>query len=82
MRIILLCRPEADGKSYVRYQVIGKNHVAVPTHFFKIVVAETPNNELHMQSFVMPNQPIPDETPLTKFLVSLYQMICGIGLPL
>lgn len=31
-----LLRPEADGKLYVRYQVIGPNHVAVPTHFFKV----------------------------------------------
>lgn len=29
-------RQEADGKLYVRYQVIGQNHVAVPTHFFKV----------------------------------------------
>ena len=29
-------RQEADGKLYVRYQVIGRNHVAVPTHFFKV----------------------------------------------
>ncbi len=27
---------EADGKRYVKYQVIGKNDVAVPTHFFKV----------------------------------------------
>lgn len=31
-----LLRQEADGKLYVRYQVIGRNHVAVPTHFFKV----------------------------------------------
>lgn len=31
-----LLRQEADGKLYVRYQVIGQNHVAVPTHFFKV----------------------------------------------
>lgn len=29
-------RQEADGKLYVRYQVLGRNHVAVPTHFFKV----------------------------------------------
>ncbi|CAB4066728.1 ENDOG [Lepeophtheirus salmonis] len=32
---------KADGKNYVKYQVIGKNNVAVPTHFFKIVVTES-----------------------------------------
>lgn len=29
-------RQEADGKLYVHYQVLGRNHVAVPTHFFKV----------------------------------------------
>ena len=34
---VFLCfRQEADGKLYVRYQVLGRNHVAVPTHFFKV----------------------------------------------
>lgn len=34
---VCLCfRQEADGKLYVRYQVLGRSHVAVPTHFFKV----------------------------------------------
>lgn len=37
IRCVCVCfRQEADGKLYVRYQVIGRNHVAVPTHFFKV----------------------------------------------
>uniref|UniRef100_A0A3B5RE98 Endonuclease n=1 Tax=Xiphophorus maculatus TaxID=8083 RepID=A0A3B5RE98_XIPMA len=35
---LYLPRQEDDGKLYVRYQVIGRNHVAVPTHFFKVGV--------------------------------------------
>ena len=31
---------EEDGKMYVKYQVIGQNNVAVPTHFFKVIVGE------------------------------------------
>lgn len=27
---------EKDGNLYVKYRVIGKNKVAVPTHFFKV----------------------------------------------
>lgn len=34
--MVFFKRQEADGKLYVRYQVLGKNHVAVPTHFFKV----------------------------------------------
>ncbi|XP_046672581.1 endonuclease G, mitochondrial-like isoform X1 [Homalodisca vitripennis] len=66
---LYLPKVEADGKSYVKYQVIGVNHVAVPTHFFKIVVMETSDNKLHMEAYVMPNQKIDDKTPLNVFLV-------------
>ncbi|XP_026750472.1 endonuclease G, mitochondrial [Galleria mellonella] len=67
---LYLPRKESDGKSYVKYQVIGANTVAVPTHFYKVVVAEAATGQLHMESYVMPNQKIPDETPITSFMVS------------
>ena len=66
---LYLPKKEADGKKYVRYEVIGANHVAVPTHFYKVVVAETHDSKLEMEAFVMPNSPIADNTPLTNFLV-------------
>ncbi len=37
---------ETDGKNYVKYQVLGKNNVAVPTHFFKVMVGELDNHHL------------------------------------
>lgn len=55
---------------YVKYQVIGQNHVAVPTHFFKVIVAENYKQELSLESYVMPNQPIDDQIPLSSFQVS------------
>lgn len=66
---LYLPQREVDGKMYVRYQVIGKNSVAVPTHFFKIVVYEQEDHSLAMESYVMPNQKIDNETPLKAFLV-------------
>ncbi|XP_075985288.1 endonuclease G, mitochondrial [Anticarsia gemmatalis] len=66
---LYLPRREADGKSYVRYQVIGANTVAVPTHFYKVVVGEAPDGTLDMEAYVMPNQRIPDETPVSSFMV-------------
>lgn len=33
---LYLPRLESDGNLYVKYKVIGKNNVAVPTHFFKV----------------------------------------------
>ncbi|KZC11918.1 PREDICTED: endonuclease G, mitochondrial [Dufourea novaeangliae] len=66
---LYLPKKEADGKKYVRYEVIGTNHVAVPTHFYKIVVGETHDLKLEMEAFVMPNAPINENTPLTNFQV-------------
>ncbi|EEZ97273.1 endonuclease G, mitochondrial [Tribolium castaneum] len=66
---LYLPRREPDGKNYVKYEVIGANHVAVPTHFFKVVVCETSDGKFEMESYVMPNQAISDETPLTSFRV-------------
>nr|XP_023021765.1 endonuclease G, mitochondrial-like [Leptinotarsa decemlineata] len=62
-------RKESDGKNYVKYEVIGANHVAVPTHFYKVVVGETADGNLEMEAYVMPNQVIDNETPLTSFQV-------------
>ena len=39
---------------YVRYQVLGQTQVAVPTHFFKILLIEK-GQDLEIKSFVMPN---------------------------
>ncbi|KAJ0171455.1 hypothetical protein K1T71_013005 [Dendrolimus kikuchii] len=66
---LYLPKRESDGKFYVKYQVIGANTVAVPTHFYKVVVGEAPNGSLDMEAYVMPNQKIPDETPVSAFMV-------------
>lgn len=61
-----------DGLVFLssRYQVIGSNHVAVPTHFFKVVVGEmATSGDLEMEAFVLPNEAIPDSTPLSSFQV-------------
>lgn len=65
-----MSRMEADGKNYMRYEVIGSNHVAVPTHFYKIVVGETADSKLEMEAFVMPNAPIDSKVPLQNFQVN------------
>ncbi|XP_078036278.1 endonuclease G, mitochondrial [Augochlora pura] len=66
---LYLPKKEADGKKYVRYEVIGANHVAVPTHFYKVIVVETNDLKLEMEAFVMPNTPIDDNAPITNFRV-------------
>jgi len=71
---------EGDGKMYVKYQVIGQNNVSVPTHFFKVIVGETDNKDLEMEAFVMPNQEIPDNTPLDNFRVPIDSVERAAGL--
>lgn len=66
---LYLPKKEADGKLYIKYQVIGANHVGVPTHFFKILIGETEEGTLEMESYVMPNQVIDNGTPLSVFQV-------------
>lgn len=68
---LYLPRQEPDGKMYVKYQVIGRNQVSVPTHFFKVAVVQTPSGTYELHSFVLPNQAISDSVPLTSFYVPL-----------
>lgn len=67
---LYLPKKEADGKSYVRYQVIGSNSVAVPTHFYKVIVGESSDGKLELESYVMPNRAIDDKTPIAVFQVN------------
>lgn len=66
---LYLPRKGNDGKNYVKYEVIGAKNIAVPTHFFKILVGETPSGVLEMEAYVMPNEAIDNEVPLTSFQV-------------
>lgn len=67
---LYLPKMEPDGKNYVKYQVIGQNNVAVPTHFFKVIVGELESTrELEMEAYVLPNEAIPDNVGLHTFLV-------------
>ncbi|KAM4697064.1 endonuclease G, mitochondrial [Rhinophrynus dorsalis] len=77
---LFLPKKELDGKLYVRYQVIGSNNVAVPTHFFKVVIVEKFNGEIELQSYVMPNCPVDEKIPLTHFLVPIESIERAAGL--
>lgn len=74
------CRMEADGKMYVKYQVIGKNNVAVPTHFFKVLILEKESGEIELRSYVMPNSPVDEKIPLERFLVPIESIERASGL--
>ncbi|RHY62568.1 hypothetical protein DYB38_002140 [Aphanomyces astaci] len=63
-----------QGDSYeVQYPVVGSppTAIAVPTHFFKVVLVQKPSthsNAYLAAGFVLPNQAIPDHTNLTTFV--------------
>ncbi|KAH3899763.1 probable Mitochondrial nuclease [Saccharomycodes ludwigii] len=75
-----------DGKYKVTYEVIGNPpNIAVPTHFFKLIVAESPkkqtnNDNISVAAFVLPNAPIPNETKLTDFEVPVEALERSSGL--
>lgn len=69
-------------KYRMEYDVIGSKIplVAVPTHFFKIILLEQENNSFTMGAFVLPNRAIPNETPLSQFQVNLKAIERASGL--
>ncbi|XP_025038379.2 endonuclease G, mitochondrial [Pelodiscus sinensis] len=77
---LFLPRMEADGKMYVKYQVIGKNNVAVPTHFFKVLILEKLSGEIELRSYVMPNSPVEETISLERFLVPIESIERASGL--
>ncbi len=81
-----------NGKWEVSYEVIGKESsgtinkstkfgpsIAVPTHFFKVVLAEH-GKEKFLAAFVMPNQEIQSSADLSSFLVDLKEVESHSGL--
>ncbi|WAR30989.1 NUCG-like protein [Mya arenaria] len=77
---LYLPRRESDGKMYVKYEVIGQNNVAVPTHFFKVVAIETNAGDFEILSYVLPNQPLKDDTSFKTFLTPLDSVERAAGL--
>ncbi|KAG7826187.1 hypothetical protein KL909_000239 [Ogataea angusta] len=76
-----------DGKYKVTYEVIGNPpNIAVPTHFFKLIVAEKSfkrnpsSDDIAVAAFVMPNAVIPNEVPLTSFEVPVDALERSSGL--
>ncbi|XP_058492234.1 endonuclease G, mitochondrial isoform X1 [Solea solea] len=78
---LYLPRQEADGKFYVRYQVIGRNHVSVPTHFFKVLILEQMDGRgVELRSYVLPNETTDEKVPLERFLVPIETIERASGL--
>jgi endonuclease G len=71
---LYLPKQHPDGKWRVTYEVIGNPpNVAVPTHFYKVIVAEdgSAGGPVAVGAFILPNARIDNKTPLTEFVVPL-----------
>jgi endonuclease G len=76
---LYLPKREPNGKIYVSYEVIGQNHVSVPTHFFKVLVIES-NGSFDLEAYVLPNRVIDDKTPIESFRVPVDTIERSAGL--
>jgi len=66
-------------KKFVKYQVLGSNNVAVPTHLYKIILVEDPKLEKPMlAAFVIPNRPV-QNVNLEEFEVELKEIEKHVG---
>ncbi|KAF3125498.1 nuclease [Orbilia oligospora] len=83
---LYLPKLDSDGKYRVSYEVIGSPpNVAVPTHFYKIILAESgpapsPTTSVAVGAFVLPNSPIDNKTPLAEFSVPVEMIEKASGL--
>lgn len=73
-----------DGKYRVTYEMVGSPpNIAVPTHFFKLVVGENISSEkISVAAFVLPNDVISNDTPLTTFQVPVEALERSSGMEL
>lgn len=55
--------------------------VSVPTHFYKVILVEPKDQgDCAVAAFVMPNQSIPSDVPLTRFAVPITDLEAATGL--
>ena len=78
---------DLDGKYRVKYEVLGDPFsdiptISVPTHFGKVIMGsrDDKHKDLSLAAFVLPNQAIPEQLPLTAFLQNVDKVERDAGL--
>lgn len=63
----------------MKYRVIGKNEVAVPTHFFKVITIGEGNCK-QQNAYILPNEPIDPSISLDSFreTIEKVEQVSGI----
>lgn len=78
---LFLPKEDSNGKRWVTYQVIGKNDVAVPTHYYKVLfLSNSSSSPIKIEAYVLPNQEISSKTPLSSFQTTLEKVESVSGL--
>ncbi|KAJ1651356.1 nuclease [Dispira simplex] len=73
--------PGSSGRFKMEFEVIGNPpNVAVPTHFYKVIVARDAQGSYALEGFVLPNAIIPDDTPLDSFVTPIDAIEKAAGL--
>jgi endonuclease G len=76
---LYLPEPSTDGKRYVRYQVIGRSAIAVPTHFAKAIFAKGEDG-VDVFAYLLPNREIRESIPLESYRTNLESLESLSGL--
>ena len=81
------CAEDGRLKGTMRYNTIGKTMVHVPTHLYKVILAERGEvkeedevNKYQLAAFMVQNEAIHDILPLTDYLVDIDELEHYVGL--
>lgn len=79
---LYMATEDKNGKLHVEYEVIGPNTVAVPTHFFKVIIVESklPQGKPYMEAYLMPNTAIDNNVDIRSFLTDINSIERAAGL--
>lgn len=79
---LYLAEKRRDGTKAVSYKVLGKNEVAVPTHFFKILVTGTNSSKrvTLSEAWIVPNRAKKNNESYSKFAVPVEEVLRLAGL--
>jgi len=76
---LFLAETGGDGGKLVSYQVLGDTGVAVPSHFYKVMLREQ-GHDLELQAFIVPHKKFEGQVRYSDFLVSVDQVESFSGL--
>jgi endonuclease G len=71
---------QEKGGRFVKYRVIGPNDVAVPSHFFKVLILEDKQGKKERIAYILPNYEIPLDTPFEAFKTTVQSVEKAAGM--